>query len=111
LRREILGAKKRDRRDLLNFARRFRYIGGFLLSLHFFRFRSLFLEAINAAFGIDELLPAREEGVAARTNFNAQIAFMRGTGSEGRSARADYLHIVVGGVNPGFHCFRILSVG
>jgi len=56
---------------------------GFLLRLHLARLGGLLLEPVYAAFGIHQFLAAGEEGMAARTNLNAQVAFVSGTGAEG----------------------------
>jgi hypothetical protein len=61
------------------------------------------LEAIHAAFGVNQLLLACEEGVAAGTDFYADIALVSGTGAELVAAGADYINFFVRRVDTGFH--------
>jgi hypothetical protein len=61
------------------------------------------LELVYASRGIDKLLLAGEEGVAVRADFDADIAFMSGTGLERVLARADHVDFVVGRVYSSFH--------
>ena len=63
----------------------------------------LLLETVDASGGIDELLFACEEGVAARADFDADVAFVGGASFERVSARADHVHLVVCRVNSSFH--------
>jgi hypothetical protein len=49
--------------NLLKFPGGLRGVGGFFRSLHFQGFRSLFLEAVYASFGIHQFLAAGEERV------------------------------------------------
>jgi hypothetical protein len=60
--------------------------GGFLLSLNLASLRELFLEPVNASFGVYELLTASEERVAAGTDFDAEVTLMGGAGAESGAA-------------------------
>ncbi len=80
--------------------------GSLLLGLQLASFRGFLLEAVYPAFRIDEFLTAGEERVTAGTDFDTQIAFMRGTSVKCVTTRADYIHFFVGGVYPGFHDLR-----
>jgi hypothetical protein len=62
-------------------------------------------ETIDAAGRIHKLLFAREERVAARADFDADVAFVGGSSFERVSARADHIHLVIGRVNSSFHDF------
>lgn len=64
------------------------------------------LKSVDAAFGINQFLPSREERVTARANFYANIAFVGGTCFERGSARADNVHFTIGRMNAGFHVFN-----
>jgi len=75
----------------------------FAFFLQVFGLLELLLEAVDASLGIHQLLAAGEERVAVRTNFNAQVALMRGTCLEGVPAGADNVYFFVGGMNTGFH--------
>src|SRR5271154_1735247 len=66
-------------------------------------FLELLLEAVDASFGVHQLLAAGEERVTVGADFYAQIALMRGTGLEGVPAGADDVYFLVGGMNSGFH--------
>ena len=61
------------------------------------------LKAIYAASRIDQFLFACKERVAARANFNADVAFMGGTRLEGVLTRTDNVDLVVGGMDSSFH--------
>src|SRR5258708_859037 len=63
----------------------------------------LLLEAVHAAFGVDQLLPAREERVAVGADFHADVAFVRGAGPKRVAAGAGDADFQVGGMNSGFH--------
>lgn len=63
------------------------------------------MEAINTAFGVDQLLLTGEEGVASGADFQANVSFMRGAGLELGAASTDDFNDVIGGVNSGFHDF------
>ena len=67
------------------------------------QFRILLFEFIDATSRIDQLLFAGEEGVAVGANFDADVAFMGGTGLERVLARADYVDLVIGRVYSSFH--------
>ena len=79
------------------------------LSFKSFDFCHLLLEAVYASFGVHQLLAAGEERVAAGADFHADVALVRGSCPEGVPAGADHVDFLVGGVNRGFHCSRILS--
>src|SRR4051794_11765279 len=91
---------------LVNFARSLRVHGDFLLRLQLTRFGSFLLEARDASFGIYQLLAASKERVAARANFNAQVAFMRRTCPKCRSASTNHIYFVISGMNSCFHSFE-----
>lgn len=93
--------------ELLHFAGDFSVSNGLFLRLQFTCLCKLFLEAIYAAFGIDQLLASSKERMATGANFNTQVALVGGAGSEAGTARADHFHFFVGGVNPCFHDFGI----
>ena len=42
-----------------------------------------------------------------RTNFNANVAFVRGTGFERVLTRANYVHVIIGGMYSSFHIITI----
>src|SRR4051794_16136117 len=63
------------------------------------------LKLIDASGGIDQLLLTREERVAARADFDADVSLVRGSGAERMTARADYVYLVVCGVDSSFHGF------
>src|SRR5262249_28735304 len=60
------------------------------------------LEALDAACGIDQLLAAGEEGMAARADLDAQV-LPRRAGLERRAARTDHRNLVVLGMNLAFN--------
>ena len=72
-----------------------RGLGGF--------FAVTLVEAIDASCGIDELLFARKERVASRTDFDVQVTFLRGAGLECFAARTCDVYFDVFGVNSRFH--------
>src|SRR5207253_10912683 len=78
---------------------------GFLLRrrLRFPHLLILLLEAVDAAFRVDQLLAPGEARVAARTEFHADIALMSGARTERMRAGADDVDLLVGWVNAGFH--------
>src|SRR5579885_2383674 len=61
------------------------------------------LEAVHTAFGVHQLLPAREEGVAVRADFHSDIAFVSRARFERVPAGADHVYIFIGGMNSSFH--------
>jgi hypothetical protein len=63
----------------------------------------LSLEFIDASGGIDQLLLTGEKRVAAGANFDADVVFIGGSCTERMSARADYVHLIVCGVDSSFH--------
>ena len=65
-------------------------------------------EPLDAAFGVDQLLPAGEERVAVVADFEVQLRLGR-PGLPRRAARAARLDLVVLGVNPFLHC-RLLGL-
>src|ERR1035441_2946038 len=67
------------------------------------RFLIFPLELVDAAGGVHQLLLAGEERVAGRTDFHADIAFVRRARFEGMAAGADYIQFVVSRVNSGLH--------
>jgi hypothetical protein len=79
-----------------------------------FRLLQLFHEAVDAAFGIYQLLPAGEKRMAARADFHTEVALVGGARFEGAAAGAGHVNFVVGGMNSGFHSnknpFSMLSV-
>jgi hypothetical protein len=78
---------------------------GFLLGLLGSGFLIFTLETIHAAGRIYQLLFSGEEGMAARADFNSDIAFVSGPGFERVAARANHVHLIVGRVNSSFHDF------
>jgi len=60
-------------------------------------------EALNAASRIHKLLLAGEKGMTRRANFNADVAFVCGTGNECVSAGAMHADLAVMGMNGCFH--------
>ena len=73
----------------------------------------LLLEAIHATSRIHQLLTASEEGVATGADFHSDVAFVCRTRLEHVAARANYIQLVIGGVNSSFHLqgtFRKLLV-
>ena len=68
---------------------------------------SLF-ELIDTSTGINQLLLAREEGMAAAANIYLQnVAFFRRTGLERSSTSASYSYFVIFGMNISFHYFHL----
>src|SRR5579871_1629519 len=61
------------------------------------------LELIHAPGGVDQLLAAGKERVAVGADFNANVALVRGTRLEHVAAGADYIELVISGVNTSFH--------
>ena len=69
------------------------------------------VEAIDASCGIDELLFARKERVASRTDFDVQVTFAGRAGFERLAARAGDGYFNVFGVNSWFHTCVIIGFG
>jgi hypothetical protein len=70
------------------------------------------LEAIDAAFGVNEFLAAGEEGVAIRAYFHTDVAFVSRAGTERIAARAGHIDFLILGVDPCFHyCADSFQVG
>jgi hypothetical protein len=61
------------------------------------------LKFIHAACRVNQLLAAGEEGVAVGANLNADVALMSRTCFEHVSTGADYIELVISGVNTSFH--------
>jgi hypothetical protein len=61
------------------------------------------MEALDAAFAIDQLLAPGEEGVAVGTDFHPDIALVSGSGGESVPTGADHVDFAICGVYPGFH--------
>ena len=66
-----------------------------------------FAEFVDAACGVDHLLLAGVEGVAARAYFEIQIVPHGRSGLEGVAAAAGDRYLFVLGMDRGFHCFRL----
>jgi len=66
-------------------------------------FLILLLKLIDAARGVNQLLAAGEERVAVGANFNADVALMRRARLKHVSTGADYIELVISGVNSSFH--------
>jgi hypothetical protein len=67
----------------------------------------ILLEAIDAAFRIDELLTASEKRMTVRANFHADIAFVSRTRTERVGTRTDHVDFLVVGVDACFHLWMI----
>ena len=89
----VLGLRKRSRLAL------------FLDQLRFLRF---LLEAVDAAFGIDEFLASGEERVAARANFHADVALVSRARTELIPAGTGHIDFLVLGVDPCFHAEKLI---
>src|SRR5205814_4983816 len=63
----------------------------------------LLLEAVHAAFRVDQLLASGKERMAVRADFNADIALMRRARPELVPAGADDVNFFVSGMDAGFH--------
>ena len=63
----------------------------------------LLLKTIDATGGVDQLLPAREERVARRADFHADIALVRSAGFERIAAGANDVRLIIDRVNSSFH--------
>jgi hypothetical protein len=74
-------------------------------ALYFRRLQELLLEAVDTPFGVNQLLAAREERVAAGANFHTQVTLMRGSGLKRMPARARDFYEVISGVDAVFHLF------
>src|SRR6266849_10115103 len=66
------------------------------------------VESIHAAGGIDQLLLARKERMAGRTDFHVQLAFTRRTRFESLAAGAGHCYLIVFRMNSGFQFFLTL---
>jgi hypothetical protein len=64
----------------------------------------LLLEPVNASGGVNQLLTAREEGMAGRADFHADIALVSRPRFERVAAGANHIKFVVSGVNTSLHC-------
>ena len=77
-------------------------------------FGALFLvflfKAVDATSGVDQLLFAGEERVAARTDFDADVAFVGGACFERVLTRTNNVHLIVGGVDSSFHLFTFREI-
>ena len=73
------------------------------LLLRRFGFGVFAAEALDAAGGVDQLLLAGEEWMAARADFNADVALMGGAGHKRIAARAVHTDFVIGRMNCCFH--------
>ena len=62
-----------------------------------------FVKAINASCSVDQLLLPGKERVASRTNFDVQIAFLRGASLKRLAARTAHCDFNVFWVNSWFH--------
>ena len=87
-------------RLLLLVRRRRRFYRG-----HFLAFQNFLLEAIDAAFGVHQLLAAGEERVAVGADFQVDIALVSGSRGKRVPARAHDAYFVVNGMNVLFHYF------
>jgi hypothetical protein len=63
----------------------------------------LSLKTIDPARGVEQLLTAGKKGMAAGTDFHANVALVGGAGLESVPACADYVDFAVRGMNVGFH--------
>jgi hypothetical protein len=77
--------------------------GESLLLRRFAGFRVLPAEALHAAGGIDQLLLAREIGMAVRANFYRDIALVGRAGHKSIAARAMHAYFVISGMNSCLH--------
>jgi hypothetical protein len=66
--------------------------------------RVLLFEPVNASGGVNQLLTAREEGMAGRADFHADIALVSRPRFERVAAGANHIKFVVSGVNTSLHC-------
>ena len=71
-------------------------------------------ELVYASGCVDKLLTASEERMTVGADFNADVALVSGTRSENVATGANYLELVISGVNASFHfekgTFRKLPV-
>jgi hypothetical protein len=74
-------------------------------------FLVLAAEALNAAGGVHQLLFACEKRVAIRTDFQADVAFVRGSGIKRVAACAMHMYFFVSWMNRCLHDLLDLSVG
>jgi hypothetical protein len=68
-----------------------------------FRLGVLAAEALDTASGVHQLLLAREERMAIRANFYADVALMSRTGCKGVAAGAMHTNFVIRRMNSSFH--------
>ena len=72
------------------------------------------LELVHTARGVDQLLTAGEERVAVGAKFDADVALVSGTGFEHDATSANYVELIISGVDASFHfekgTFRKLPV-
>src|ERR1700694_5408135 len=66
------------------------------------------VESIDAAGGIDQLLLARKERMAGRTDFHMQLALTCRTRLKSLAAGTGHCDFIVFRMNSGFHFFLIL---
>jgi hypothetical protein len=81
-------------------------LGGVFLRGFGFRgvaFRVLAAEALDPAGGVQQLLLAGEEGVAGRTDFDVQVAFVGGASGEIVAAGANHSDFVICGMDSCLH--------
>src|SRR6188474_2930688 len=77
-------------------------LGGRFLSAGDRLSAELLREPLDAAFRVDQLLPAREERMAVRADFQVQL-FLGRPGLPGRPAGAPGLYLVILGMNAFLH--------
>ena len=65
------------------------------------------VEAVHATSRVDQLLLAREEGVAFRANFYVQVILARRAGLELMAAGAMHIDFIVVGMDSLFHFLRL----
>ena len=63
----------------------------------------LLAELVDATAGVDDLLLARVERVAAGADFDLQVMTQRGAGNEAVTAAADHVDLFVFGMDAVFH--------
>jgi len=61
------------------------------------------VEAVNAAFGVDELLATGIERVAGGADFDAEVSFIGRPSLKGAATGTRDLYDVIGGVDSSFH--------
>jgi hypothetical protein len=77
--------------------------GESLLLRRFGRLGVLPAETLHTAGGIDQLLLAREIGMAIRTDFDRDITLMGRAGHKSVAARAMHAYFVISGMNSCLH--------